>query len=58
MPNRSTTGALIVFDDVHDLPTAVALFFGLIYALNMDYSKELKYTFETIQKVCVTDGSS
>ncbi|XP_054598294.1 uncharacterized protein [Nothobranchius furzeri] len=41
----------IVVDEVSDLPTAFALLFGLIYALNMDYPKELKYTFETIQKV-------
>uniref|UniRef100_A0A1A8MFK2 Si:dkey-88l16.2 n=2 Tax=Nothobranchius TaxID=28779 RepID=A0A1A8MFK2_9TELE len=41
----------IVVDEVSDLPTAFALLFGLIYALNMDYPKELKYSFETIQKV-------
>lgn len=41
----------IVLDDIPDLPTAVALLIGLIYALNIEYEKELKYTFETIQKV-------
>ncbi|XP_060753791.1 uncharacterized protein LOC132864385 [Neoarius graeffei] len=41
----------IVLDDLPDLPTAIALLFGLIYALNMKYPKELKYMFETIQKV-------
>ncbi|CAL9690294.1 unnamed protein product [Knipowitschia caucasica] len=41
----------IVIDEVSDLPTAVALLFGLVYALNMAYPKELKYTFETIQKL-------
>lgn len=41
----------IVLDEVSDLPTAFPLLFGLIYALNMDYPKELKYTFEAIQKV-------
>ncbi|XP_062375725.1 uncharacterized protein LOC134063970 [Sardina pilchardus] len=41
----------IVLDDLPDLPTAMAILFGLIYALNMKYPKELKYMFETIQKV-------
>ncbi|XP_056327522.1 uncharacterized protein LOC130240126 [Danio aesculapii] len=43
----------IVLDNVQDLPTAVVLLFGLIYSLNMNYPKELKYTFETIQKVFI-----
>lgn len=41
----------IVLGDLPDLPNAMALLFGLIYALNMKYPKELKYMFETIQKV-------
>ncbi|KAL2101223.1 hypothetical protein ACEWY4_002984 [Coilia grayii] len=41
----------IVVDDLPDLPTALALLFGLIYALNLKYPDELKYTFETLQKV-------
>ncbi|XP_065115909.1 uncharacterized protein [Paramisgurnus dabryanus] len=44
---------LVVLDNVQDLPTAVVLLFGLIYCLNMNYPKELKYTFETIQKVFI-----
>ncbi|XP_056625191.1 uncharacterized protein LOC130437716 [Triplophysa dalaica] len=43
----------IVLDNVQDLPTAMALLFGLIYALNMNCPKELKYTFEVIQKVFI-----
>uniref|UniRef100_A0A9J8BKM6 Uncharacterized protein n=1 Tax=Cyprinus carpio carpio TaxID=630221 RepID=A0A9J8BKM6_CYPCA len=42
-----------VLDNVQNLHTAVALLFGLIYALNISYPKELKYTFETIQKVFI-----
>jgi len=44
---------LVVLDNVQDLPTAVVLLFGLIYYLNINYPKELKYTFETIQKVFI-----
>ncbi|KAK3567575.1 hypothetical protein QTP86_020020 [Hemibagrus guttatus] len=43
----------VVLDNVQDLPTAVALLFGLIYALNMSYPKEIKYTFKTIQKLLI-----
>ena len=41
----------IVLDDIRDLQTAMALLFGLFYALNMKYPENLKYTFETLQKV-------
>ena len=47
----------IVLDDVGDLPTAFALLFGLIYALNLDYPKKLKYMFEVIQKVFMHIGT-
>lgn len=47
----------IVLDDVCDLPTAFALLFGLIYSLNLDYPKELRYTFEVIQKVFMNLGT-
>lgn len=47
----------IVLDDVSDLPTAFALLFGLIYALNLDYPKDLRYTFEVIQKVFMNLGT-
>ncbi|KAK1162170.1 hypothetical protein AOXY_G18502 [Acipenser oxyrinchus oxyrinchus] len=47
----------VVFEDVCDLPTAFALLFGLLYALNIDFPKELKYTFEVIQKLLMDLGS-
>ncbi|KAK6488859.1 hypothetical protein HHUSO_G7806 [Huso huso] len=47
----------VVFEDVRDLSTAFALLFDLLYVLNTDFSKELKYTFEVIQQVLMDLGS-
>lgn len=47
----------IVLDEVEDLPNAFALLFGLIYALNIEYPKEVTYTFEVIQKLFMQLGS-
>ncbi|KAJ8402488.1 hypothetical protein AAFF_G00365710 [Aldrovandia affinis] len=41
----------IVLTDLPDLPTAFACLFGLLFALNIDYPKELKYTFEVIETI-------
>ncbi|KAI5100852.1 hypothetical protein C0J45_9838 [Silurus meridionalis] len=44
----------VVLDNVQTFPTAVALLFDLIYAIKIiSYPEELKYTFETIQKVFI-----
>lgn len=49
----------VVLEDIKDLPSAVAYLFGLLYATNMQYPKDLSYTFEVIQKVFVElDGQS
>ncbi|XP_026003469.1 uncharacterized protein LOC113009410 [Astatotilapia calliptera] len=41
----------IILDDLPDLPTAFAYLFGLLYGLNMEFPKELKYTFEAVQHI-------
>lgn len=47
----------ILLQDLPDIPTAFAYLFGLIYALNIKYLKELRYTFETVQKVFMNLGT-
>ena len=47
----------IVLQDLPDLPTALALLFGLIYALNIQFPKELRYTFEMFQKIFLELGT-
>lgn len=46
----------IVVDDLPDTPTALAYLLGLLYALNISYPEDLKYTFETLQKVFMEIG--
>ncbi|XP_034534575.1 uncharacterized protein LOC117809017 isoform X2 [Notolabrus celidotus] len=46
----------VVLCGLKDIPDAVAMLMGLLYALNIDYPKELKYTFEVIQKVLMNIG--
>lgn len=41
----------IILHSIKDYSHAEAVLFGLLYVLNIDYLKELKYTFEVIQKV-------
>ncbi|KAI4829899.1 hypothetical protein KUCAC02_001559 [Chaenocephalus aceratus] len=41
----------IVLSDLPDIPTAFAYLFGLLYALNIEFPKEHKYTFETVQHI-------
>ncbi|KAL2102047.1 hypothetical protein ACEWY4_003808 [Coilia grayii] len=41
----------VVLIDIKDLPSAVGYLIGLLYACNMEYPKELRYTFEVIQKM-------
>lgn len=47
----------IVLQDLPDLPTVFAYLFDFIYALNIKYPKDAKYTFETVQKVFMKLGT-
>lgn len=41
----------IVLEEAIILPTAFAYLFGLLYALNMEFPKEDRHTFEAIQHI-------
>lgn len=40
----------IVLHNIPDLSAALVYLFGLLYALNIDYPKQMRYTFEAIQE--------
>lgn len=40
-----------VLSELSSVASACAMLFGLIYTLNLSYPVELKYTFETFQKI-------
>ncbi|KAL6491380.1 hypothetical protein MHYP_G00017250, partial [Metynnis hypsauchen] len=46
----------VVLRQLGDVPNALMNLMGLLYALNMDYPKDLKYTFEVIQRLFVGIG--
>lgn len=41
----------IVLHDLRDVPSAFALLMGTIYCLNLEYPRNMKYSFEFLQKV-------
>lgn len=47
----------IILHDIKDFSKAVAMLMGLLYVLNINYPKELRYTFEVIQKVLMNIGA-
>ncbi|XP_040907863.1 uncharacterized protein LOC121190896 [Toxotes jaculatrix] len=48
----------IVIHQLKTVPHAFAVLIGLLYSLNIDYPKGLKYTFEVMQKVLMDVGSA
>ncbi|XP_073343585.1 uncharacterized protein [Pagrus major] len=46
----------VILSELKDIPRAIALLMGLLFSLNIDYPKELRYTFEVIQKVLMNIG--
>uniref|UniRef100_A0A3Q3EEI5 Sterile alpha motif domain containing 3 n=1 Tax=Labrus bergylta TaxID=56723 RepID=A0A3Q3EEI5_9LABR len=47
-----------VLDDLGNVPFAVAMLFALVYALNLSYPSELRYTCEALQKIIMElDGN-
>lgn len=47
-----------VLRDLREVANGCAVLFGLIYCLNLSYPKELRYTFEFLQKVSMElDGN-
>ena len=48
----------IVLHNIPDLATALAYLFGFLYALNIEYPKQMRYTFEAIQTIFFEVGGS
>lgn len=46
----------IIFSSLNDFPKALELLMGLLFTLNIDYPKCLRYTFGVIQKVLMDIG--
>lgn len=48
----------IMMDNTHDLPKPMCILFGIAFALNLNYPKSMKNTFQSIQQVLLMLGHS
>ncbi|XDV24235.1 hypothetical protein PO909_028463, partial [Leuciscus waleckii] len=48
----------VVMEKMQDLPQAMCLLFGLIYALDLNYPKSLANMFDFIQRVLMSMGQN
>ncbi|KAJ7992500.1 hypothetical protein DPEC_G00279320 [Dallia pectoralis] len=46
----------VVIDELHMFPNAFGTLIGLLYCLNMDYPKCLRYNIEVVQKLFLKIG--
>jgi len=47
----------VVLRGLGDIPNAYVNMMGLLYALNINYPKNLRYTFEVIQRLLMNIGA-
>lgn len=62
IPCDSDDVALVIEEEVvlrglGDIPNAYVNMMGLLYAFNINYPKNLKYTFEVIQRLLMNIGA-
>ncbi len=44
----------IIVHDLKDVPTGFAMLMGAIYCLNLEYPRNMKYSFEFLQRVIMS----
>uniref|UniRef100_A0A4W5MGH3 Uncharacterized protein n=1 Tax=Hucho hucho TaxID=62062 RepID=A0A4W5MGH3_9TELE len=47
----------VIIHELHNVPSTFATLIGLLYCLNMDYPKCLRYAFEVVQKIFLKIGA-
>ena len=48
--------AAVILSNLRDVSSAISMLMGLLFALNIDYPKELKDIFEVIQNILMNIG--
>lgn len=44
----------LILHDIRDVPTGFAMLLGVIYCLNLEYPRNMRYAFEFLQKVIMS----